>query len=330
MAHIYYDADANLSLLQQKKIAAIGYGNQGHAHALNLRDSGCDVIVGLPADSKSRQRAEADGFTVMASAEAAARADIIMLLAPDQDHREIFEREIRPGLTPGKMLMTCHGFSLHYSQIVPPADVDVAMVAPKGPGHTLRRLYTKGSGLFALWAVCQDATGQAEALALAYARAIGCTRTGALRTTIAEETETDLFGEQAVLCGGMTELVLAGFETLIAAGYQPEVAYIECVHEVKLVVDLLCQGGMDYMHRAISDTAEYGAYVAGPRLINQHTREEMRRVLQEIQNGLFARNWILENQVGRPSFLTTRHRYARHQVEQVGKEVRDIMQASEE
>ena len=330
MAQIYYDADANLDLLSEKKIAILGYGNQGHAHALNLRDSGCDVVVGLAAESKSRQRAEADGFAVLPSSVAAKQADMIMLLAPDQDHREIFEREIRPVLTSGKMLMTCHGFSLHYSQITPPPNVDVAMVAPKGPGHTLRHLYTKGSGLFALWAVYQDATSHAEALTLAYARAIGCTRTGALRTTMAEETETDLFGEQAVLCGGITELVLAGFETLMEAGYQPEVAYIECMHEVKLVVDLLCRGGMDYMHKAISDTAEYGAYVAGPRLIDRHTRNEMRKILQEIQNGVFASNWMLENRVGRPSFLTMRHRYARHQVEEVGRVVRNIIFSSEE
>ncbi|HZR40200.1 MAG TPA: ketol-acid reductoisomerase [Ktedonobacteraceae bacterium] len=325
MANIYYDADANLDLIQQKRIAVIGYGSQGHAHALNMRDSGCNVVVGLPSGSKSRAKAEADGLTVMTPAQAAEQADVIMILIPDQHHREVFERDIRPGLAPGKMLMTAHGFSLHFSQIVPPADVDVAMVAPKSPGHMLRRLYVEGVGVPSLFAVFQDATGQAEALTLAYARAIGSTRAGVLRTTIKEETETDLFGEQAVLCGGVTALIKAGFETLVEAGYQPESAYFECLHEMKLIVDLMYQGGMGYMRYSISDTAEFGDYVSGPRLIDEHVRAEMKKVLSEIQDGSFAARWILENQAGRPSFLAMRRANAEHQIEQVGRELRAMM-----
>ena len=325
MANIYYDADANLELIQGKRVAVIGYGSQGHAHALNMRDNGCSVVVGLPAGSKSREKAEAEGLQVTTPAGAAEQADIIMILIPDQHHREVFERDIRPGLAPGKMLMTAHGFSLHYSQILPPADIDVAMVAPKSPGHMMRRLFTEGVGVPALWAVHQDATGNAEALTLAYARAIGSTRAGVLRTTIAEETETDLFGEQSVLCGGITSLIRAGFETLVEAGYQPEVAYFECMHEMKLIVDLMYQGGMSYMRYSISDTAEFGDYVSGPRIIDQHVRDEMRRVLQEIQNGSFASRWILENQAGRPSFQAMRRANAQHQIEQVGSELRAMM-----
>ncbi len=325
MPNVYYDADAKLELIQGKRIAVIGYGSQGHAHALNMRDNGCNVVVGLPTDSKSREKAQADGLEVVTSAVAAEQADVIMILIPDQHHREVFERDIRPGLAPGKMLMTAHGFSLHYSQIVPPADVDVAMVAPKSPGHMLRRLFTEGVGVPALWAVHQDATGNAQAMTLAYARAIGCTRAGVLRTTIAEETETDLFGEQAVLCGGVTSLIRTGFETLVEAGYQPEVAYFECMHEMKLIVDLMYQGGMGYMRYSISDTAEYGDYVSGPRIIDQHTREEMRKVLHEIQDGSFATRWILENQAGRPSFQAMRRSNAQHQIEQVGSELRAMM-----
>ncbi len=325
MATIYYDADANLELIQQKRIAVIGYGSQGHAHALNVRDSGCDVVVGLPIGSKSRAKAEADGLRVLTPADAAQQADVIMILIPDQNHREVFERDIRPGLAPGKLLLTAHGFSLHYSQIVPPPDVDVAMVAPKGPGHMLRRLYVEGVGIPSVWAVHQDATGQAEALALAYARAIGSTRAGVLRTTIPEETETDLFGEQVVLCGGLTSLIRNGFETLVEAGYQPEIAYFECMHEVKLIVDLMYQGGMGYMRYSISDTAEYGDYVSGPRIIDEHVRAEMRQVLHEIQNGTFATNWILENQAGRPAFQAMRRAGASHQIEQVGSELRSMM-----
>ena len=325
MANIYYDADANLELIQAKRVAIIGYGSQGHAHALNLRDNGCNVVVGLPAGSKSREKAEAEGLQVMTPAAAAEQADVIMILIPDQHHREVFERDIRPGLAAGKMLMTAHGFSLHYSQIVPPPDIDVAMVAPKGPGHMLRRLFTEGIGVPSLWAVHQNATGNAEALTLAYARALGSTRAGVLRTTIAEETETDLFGEQAVLCGGVTSLIRAGFETLVEAGYQPEIAYFECMHEMKLIVDLMYQGGMSYMRYSISDTAEFGDYVSGPRIVDDRTRDEMRRILHEIQNGTFATRWILENQAGRPSFQAMRRANAAHQIEQVGQELRAMM-----
>ncbi|HLI91557.1 MAG TPA: ketol-acid reductoisomerase [Ktedonobacteraceae bacterium] len=325
MAKIYYDTDANLDLIQQKRIAIIGYGSQGHAHALNMRDSGCDVVVGLPDGSKSRAKAEAEGLRVLSPAQAAEQADVIMMLIPDQHHRAVFERDIRPGLAPGKMLMTAHGFSLHYSQIVPPADIDVAMVAPKSPGHMLRRLYVEGVGVPSLFAVFQDATGQAEQLTLAYARAIGSTRAGVLRTTIAEETETDLFGEQAVLCGGVTELIRKGFETLVEAGYQPELAYFECMHEMKLIVDLMYQGGMDYMRYSVSDTAEFGDYVSGPRIIDEHVRETMRQVLREIQDGSFATRWILENQAGRPSFLAMRRAGTQHQIEKVGRELRSMM-----
>lgn len=325
MARVYYDADANLELIQQKRVAIIGYGSQGHAHVLNMRDSGVDVVVGLPTGSKSRQKAEAEGLRVLTPAEAAQQADVIMLLIPDQHHREIFERDIRPGLAPGKLLLTAHGFSLHFAQIVPPADIDVAMVAPKSPGHMLRCLFVEGVGVPALWAVYQDATGQAQALTLSYARAIGSTRAGVLQTTFGEETETDLFGEQAVLCGGVSSLIQAGFETLVEAGYQPEVAYFECLHEMKLIVDLMYQGGMSYMRYSISDTAEYGDYISGPRLIDEHVREEMRKVLKEIQNGTFASRWILENQAGRPAFLAMRRANAQHQIEQVGKELRSMM-----
>ncbi len=325
MAHVYYDSDANLNLIQHKRVAVIGYGSQGHAHALNMRDNGCDVVVGLPGGSKSRAKAEADGLRVLAPGDAAQQADVIMLLIPDQTHRDVFEREIRPALAPGKLLLTAHGFSIHFAQIVPPPDIDVAMVAPKSPGHMVRRLFVEGVGVPALWAVYQDATGQAQALTLSYARAIGCTRAGVLQTTFGEETESDLFGEQAVLCGGVTALIRTGFETLVEAGYQPEVAYFECLHEMKLIVDLMYQGGMGYMRYSISDTAEYGDYVSGPRLINEQVREEMRRVLHEIQDGTFASRWILENQAGRPSFLAMRRKNAEHQIEEVGRELRAMM-----
>ena len=325
MPNIYYDADANLDLIQQKRIAIIGYGSQGHAHALNLKDNGCDVVVGLPTGSKSRAKAEANGLRVLTPADAAQQADVIMILIPDETHREVFERDIRPGLAPGKMLMVAHGFSLHFSQIVPPADIDVAMVAPKSPGHMVRRVFEEGAGVPALWAVFQDATGQAEALTLSYARGIGCTRAGVLRTTFAEETETDLFGEQAVLCGGVSALIQAGFETLVNAGYQPEVAYFECLHEMKLIVDLMYQGGISYMRYSISNTAEYGDYVTGPRIVTDETRAEMRQILREIQNGTFAKNFILENQAGRPGFQAMRRSHAAHQIEKVGHELRAMM-----
>ncbi len=325
MAQVYYEADANLELIQSKRVAIIGYGSQGHAHALSLRDSGCEVVVGLPSGSKSRAKAEAEGLQVTTPAEAAEQADVIMVLIPDEQHKAVFERDIRPGLAPGKMLMVAHGFSLHFGQIVPPADVDVTMIAPKAPGHMVRRLYKEGVGTPALVAVHQDATGNAHALALSYARGIGCARAGVLQTTFKEETETDLFGEQAVLCGGVTSLIRAGFETLVEAGYQPESAYFECLHELKLIVDLMYQGGMSYMRYSISNTAEFGDYVSGPRLIDERVKKEMGKVLREIQDGTFARTWILENQAGQPSFKAMRRVNADHQIEQVGKELRAMM-----
>ncbi len=325
MAKVYYDADAQFEYIGQKRIAIIGYGSQGHAHALNLRDSGCEVVVGLPKESQSRKKAEAHGLTVMTPADAAQQADVIMMLIPDQHHREVFERDIRPALAPGKMLMVAHGFSVHFAQVVPPADIDVAMVAPKSPGHMLRRLYEEGIGVPSLWAVYQDATGKAQQITLAYARALGSTRAGVLQTTFAEETETDLFGEQAVLCGGVTSLIRSGFETLVGAGYQPEIAYFECMHEMKLIVDLMYQGGMSYMRYSISDTAEYGDYVSGPRIINDQIRAEMQKILHEIQDGSFARQWILENQAGRPGFLAMRRANSQHQIEQVGSQLRSMM-----
>lgn len=325
MAQVYYEADADLELIQSKRVAVIGYGSQGHAHALNLKNSACNVVVGLPTGSKSRAKAEADGLQVLTPAEAAEQADVIMLLIPDELHKSVFERDIRPGLAAGKMLMTAHGFSLHFGQIVPPADVDVTMIAPKAPGHMVRRTYQDGVGTPALIAVHQDASGRAHALALSYARGIGCARAGVLQTTFREETETDLFGEQAVLCGGVTALIRAGFETLVEAGYEPESAYFECMHEMKLIVDLMYQGGMSYMRYSISNTAEYGDYVTGPRIIDERVRNEMRIVLREIQDGTFAKNWILENQAGQASFKAMRRRNADHAIEKVGKDLRAMM-----
>jgi ketol-acid reductoisomerase len=325
MAKMYYDADADADAIKQKRIAIIGYGSQGHAHALNLRDSGCDVTVGLYRGSASWARAEREGLTVRPVDAAAAEADVIMILIPDQYHRETYERDIRPGLAPGKMLMFAHGFAIHFSQVIPPEDIDVVMVAPKSPGHMLRRIYQEGAGVPSLWAVHQDVTGEAERLTLSYARALGSTRAGVLRTTFAEETETDLFGEQAVLCGGITSLIKAGFETLVAAGYQPELAYFECMHEMKLIVDLMYQGGMSYMRYSVSDTAEYGDYTAGPRLIDERVRDTMRGILKDIQDGSFATRWILENQAGRPSFNAMRRAGREHQIERVGAELRSMM-----
>jgi len=325
MANIYYDNDADLTLLNGKKIAIIGYGSQGHAHALNLKDSGCDVVVGLREGSKSCSKAEEAGLTVLSVAEAAEAADIIMILVPDPVQPDLYKQEIAPHLSPGKTLMFAHGFNIRFYQIVPPPDVDVSMIAPKAPGHRMREVYVEGGGVPALLAVHQDASGQAKETALAYAKGLGCTRAGVIETTFAEETETDLFGEQAVLCGGVSALIKAGFETLVEAGYQPEIAYFECLHELKLIVDLIQQGGLSYMRYSVSDTAEHGDYTGGPRIITEATRAEMRRMLREIQDGTYARSWILENQAGRPFFNTMRRREQEHPIEQVGKKLRAMM-----
>jgi ketol-acid reductoisomerase len=325
MANIYYDKDADLGLLANKKIAVIGYGSQGHAHALNLQDSGCQVAVGLYEGSRSWKAAQEAGLTVMPVAEAAAWADVIMILVPDPVQPVLYEEAIAPGLKAGDTLMFAHGFNIRYYQIVPPADVDVSMIAPKSPGHRVRELYQDGQGTPALMAVYQDVSGQAKEMALAYAKGIGCARAGVLETTFSEETETDLFGEQAVLCGGVTELIKAGFETLVEAGYQPEIAYFECLHELKLIVDLIQQGGLTYMRYSVSDTAEHGDYTGGRRVINEETRDEMRRMLAEVQDGSYARSWILENQAGRPFFNTMRLREQDHLIEKVGRKLRAMM-----
>jgi ketol-acid reductoisomerase len=324
-ARIYYDQDADLGLLKGKKIAVIGYGSQGHAHALNLRDSGQDVVVGLYKGSKSWPRAEKDGLKVAPVPEAAQTADVVMVLLPDQVHRSTFEESIRGGLSKGKMLMVAHGFSIHFNQVVPPADVDVAMIAPKAPGHIMRDLFTQGPGVPALLAVQQDVTGKARDVALAYGKGVGCTRAGVIETTFKEETETDLFGEQTVLCGGVSALVKAGFDTLVKAGYQPEVAYFECLHELKLIVDLMYQGGLAYMRYSVSDTAEYGDYSRGSRVVDDRTRAEMQKILGEIQSGQFAREWVLENQANRAGFLAMRRVEADHPIEEVGKRLRSMM-----
>lgn len=325
MAKMYYDQDANLNLLQGKKIAIVGYGSQGHAHAQNLRDSGLSVIVAQRPGGDNYQAAVNDGFTPMSVADAAKEADVIQILLPDQTQASVYKNEIAPYLTPGKVLMFAHGFNIHFFQIVPPKDVDVIMVAPKGPGHLVRRVYTEGGGVPALIAVHQDASGKAKDIALAYAKGIGGTRAGVLETTFKEETETDLFGEQAVLCGGCAELVKAGFDTLVEAGYQPEIAYFECLHELKLIVDLMHEGGIARMRYSISDTAEYGDFMVGKRIINEETRKEMKKVLHEIQTGQFARNWLLENQANRPVFNAVRRIEAEHPIEVVGKKLRDMM-----
>lgn len=325
MAKMYYDQDANLNLLQGKKIAIVGYGSQGHAHAQNLRDSGLSVIVAQRPGGDNYQAAVNDGFTPMSVADAAKEADVIQNLLPDQTQASVYKNEIAPYLTPGKVLMFAHGFNIHFYQIVPPKDVDVIMVAPKGPGHLVRRVYTEGGGVPALIAVYQDASGKAKDIALAYAKGIGGTRAGVLETTFKEETETDLFGEQAVLCGGCAELVKAGFDTLVEAGYQPEIAYFECLHELKLIVDLMHEGGIARMRYSISDTAEYGDFMVGKRIINEETRKEMKKVLHEIQTGQFARNWLLENQANRPVFNSMRRIEAEHPIEVVGKKLRDMM-----
>ncbi|MEX2571170.1 MAG: ketol-acid reductoisomerase [Gemmatimonadota bacterium] len=325
MADLFYDNDADLGRLANRRVAIIGYGSQGHAHSLSLKDSGIDVRVGLHANSKSRAKAEAAGLTVRTVDEAARDADVIMILIPDTRQAEVYAESIAPHLTPGKTLMFAHGFNIRYDQIVPPAEVDVSMVAPKAPGHRVREVFEHGGGVPGLVAVHQDASGNALDDALAYAKGIGCTRAGVLRTTFTEETETDLFGEQAVLCGGTSELIKAGFETLIEAGYQPEVAYFECLHELKLIVDLIYQGGLNYMRYSVSDTAEYGDYVAGPQVINAESRKAMKQLLSNIQDGTFAKNWIEENRSGLPNFEQRRQADVEHPVEQVGVKLRKMM-----
>lgn len=326
MAKMYYDSDCSLGLLKGKTVAVIGYGSQGHAHAQNLKDSGINVVVGLAPGSARRKQVESDGLTVMDTAEAAKAGDLIMILTPDQTQADIYYRDIEPNLKEGDILAFAHGFNIHFNQITPPDFVDVIMIAPKGPGHTVRSQYLEGKGVPSLIAVYQDASGKAKDYALAYAAGIGAGRAGILETTFREETETDLFGEQAVLCGGVTELMKAGFETLVEAGYQPEIAYFECIHEMKLIVDLINQGGFSFMRYSISDTAEYGDYMTGKRIITEETRKEMKKVLSEIQNGTFASKWITENKAGaRAEFLATRRRESEHQLEKVGSELRKMM-----
>ncbi len=325
MSRRFYEKDGNLDYLNGRTVAIIGYGSQGHAHAMNLRDSGVDVVVGLYEGSKSRAKAEAAGLTVLTTAEAAKAADVVMILVPDHIQGDLYHQDIAQHLKPGKTLMFAHGFNIHFKQIAAPAGVDVSMVAPKAPGHRVRELYTEGVGVPALVAVAQNATGKALERALAYALALGCLKAGVIETTFREETESDLFGEQAVLCGGVSELIRAGFETLVAAGYAPEIAYFECLHELKLIVDLIQEGGLSYMRYSVSDTAEYGDYTRGPRVVNEQTRAEMRKILAEIQAGDFARQWIEENKTGRKNFLADREA-ARHQpIEEVGRELRGMM-----
>ncbi len=324
-AKMYYDQDANLDLLRKKKVAIIGYGSQGHAHALNLKDSGVDVVVGLPATSKSVDKAKAAGLKVLTVGEAAAWADVIMILIPDQYQAKVYKAEIEPHLSAGKTLMFAHGFAIRFNWIVPPKDVDVSMIAPKAPGHRVREVFTEGAGVPGLLAVYQDATGGAKAFALAYGRGIGCSRAGIIETTFKEEAETDLFGEQAVLCGGTSALVKAGFETLIEAGYQPEIAYFECLHELKLIVDLMYRGGLQYMRYSISDTAEYGDYMAGSRIVTAETKATMRQILKEIQDGTFAKRWIEENENGQPNFKKMRETDRHHPIEVVGGPLRKMM-----
>ncbi|HEX4276258.1 MAG TPA: ketol-acid reductoisomerase [Bryobacteraceae bacterium] len=325
MPRRFYEKDGNIDALKGKKIAIIGYGSQGHAHALNLRDSGLDVIVGLPADSKSRAKATAAGLTVVTPAEAAKAADVMMVLVPDHIQGDLYSADIAPHLTKGKTLMFAHGFNIHFGFIKPPADVDVSMIAPKAPGHRVREVFTEGSGVPALVAIQQDASGKALENALAYAAALGSLRAGVIETSFREETESDLFGEQAVLCGGASELIRAGFETLVEAGYAPEIAYFECLHELKLIVDLIYEGGLGYMRFSVSDTAEYGDYTRGPRIITAETRKEMKKILSEIQAGEFAKQWIGENKSGRHKFLAMRAEQAEQPVENVGRELRKMM-----
>jgi ketol-acid reductoisomerase len=325
MAKIYYDSDADLNLLSGKVLGIIGYGSQGHAQAQNLRDNGCQVVVAEAEGTPGWKNAKEAGFEVLSAADVAEKADIIVMLVPDQLHREIYYKSIEEGLAPGKVLMFSHGFSIHYGQIIPPPDIDVAMIAPKCPGHMLRQLYVEDMGPPAIVAVYQDASGKANDIALAYAKGIGCSRAGVIETSFAEETETDLFGEQAVLCGGVTSLIKAGFETLVEAGYQPEIAYFEILHELKLIVDLIYQGGLSYMRYSVSDTAEYGDYTRGPRIIDDTVKDEMEQVLAEIQDGTFAKEWILENQAGRPVYNALKRMDEDHLIEEVGSELRQMM-----
>ena len=325
MPKTYHDQDADLSIIQKKKVAIIGYGSQGHAHALNLKDSGVEVRVGLPKTSKSIDKAKKAGLEVNTVGDAAAWADVIMILTPDHSQGETYEKEFAPNLKAGKTLMFAHGFNIRFGTINPPKDIDVSLVAPKAPGHRVREVFTEGGGTPGLVAIHQDASGKALETALSYAKGIGCTRAGVIQTTFAEETETDLFGEQAVLCGGASALVKAGFETLVNAGYQPEIAYFECLHELKLIVDLMYRGGLAFMRYSISDTAEYGDYTAGPRIVTDETRAEMKRMLAEIQNGTFAKKWIEENKTGRKYFSRMREEEAKHPIEEVGGRLRAAM-----
>lgn len=325
MAKMYYEEHGNLKFLEGKKVGIIGYGSQGHAHALNLKDNGVDVVIALHEGSKSWDKVIKDGIEVKRVDEVARESDVIMFLCPDTTQKEVYEKFVKPYLREGQGIAFAHGFNIHYGQIVPPVNVDVFMVAPKGPGHLVRRVFVEGKGVPALFAVHQDSTGKARELAMAYAKGIGATRAGVLETSFKEETETDLFGEQAVLCGGVTELIKAGFDTLVKAGYQQEIAYFECLHEMKLIVDLLYEGGFENMRYSISDTAEYGDYVVGKRIINEATRKEMGEVLREIQTGKFAREWILENQINRPVFNARKKSELEHPMVQVGKNLREMM-----
>lgn len=325
MAKRYYEKDGNLNNLKGRTVAVIGYGSQGHAHALNLRDSGVDVIVGLYPGSKSWSKAEASGLKVMNTADAAKEADVVMILVHDHLQGDLYNNEIAPHMTAGKALMFAHGFNIHFKQITPPENVDVTMIAPKAPGHRVRELYVEGVGVPALVAIHQDPSGKALENALAYALALGCLQAGVIETTFREETESDLFGEQSVLCGGVSALIRAGFETLVEAGYAPEIAYFECLHEVKLIVDLIYEGGLSYMRYSVSDTAEYGDYTRGPRIINEQTRTEMKKILSEIQSGEFARQWMEENRTGRQKFLAMREAEKGQKIEQVGRELREMM-----
>ena len=325
MANRFYEKDGSLARLEGKTVAIIGYGSQGHAHALNLRDSGLDVVVGLHSGSKSKAKAEAAGLRVFSVADAAKAADVVMILLPDHLQGDVYRKEIAPSMTAGKTLMFAHGFNIHFGEIQPPADIDVSMIAPKAPGHRVRELFTEGVGVPALVAVAQDASGEALENALAYALALGCLKAGVIETTFKEETESDLFGEQTVLCGGVSELIRAGFETLTEAGYAPEIAYFECLHELKLIVDLIYEGGLSYMRYSVSDTAEYGDYTRGPRIVTEQTRAEMKKILSEIQSGEFAKTWLAENRSGRKKFLSMREAAKEQPIEKVGAELRSMM-----